>query len=85
MLGNFSFGDYFKQDAIDFAWELVTERFGLDPRLLAVTVFREDDEAYGIWEKGGPEVHVKKELYWPKGKDLRGVAGAADLAAARPE
>jgi len=51
MLGNFSFGDYFKQDAILFAWELVTERFGLDPSRLAVTVFREDDEAAGIWEK----------------------------------
>jgi alanyl-tRNA synthetase len=51
MLGNFSFGDYFKQDAILFAWELVTERFGLDPSRLAVTVFREDDEAAAIWEK----------------------------------
>jgi alanyl-tRNA synthetase len=51
MLGNFSFGDYFKQDAIRFAWELVTEQFGLDASRLAVTVFREDDEAAGIWEK----------------------------------
>jgi alanyl-tRNA synthetase len=51
MLGNFSFGDYFKQDAIRFAWELVTEQFGLDPRALAVTVFREDDEAADIWER----------------------------------
>jgi alanyl-tRNA synthetase len=51
MLGNFSFGDYFKQDAILFAWELVTEQFGLDPERLAVTVFREDDEAASIWEQ----------------------------------
>jgi alanyl-tRNA synthetase len=51
MLGNFSFGDYFKQDAIRFAWELVTERFRIDPARLAVTVFREDDEAAAIWEK----------------------------------
>jgi alanyl-tRNA synthetase len=51
MLGNFSFGDYFKQDAIRFAWELVTERFGLAPERIAVTVFREDDEAAEIWER----------------------------------
>ncbi|MEN8159149.1 MAG: alanine--tRNA ligase, partial [Myxococcota bacterium] len=51
MLGNFSFGDYFKQDAILFAWELLTEHFRLEPGELAVTVFREDDEAAAIWEQ----------------------------------
>ncbi len=49
MLGNFSFGDYFKQDAIAWAWELCTRQFGIEPEKLAVTVFREDDEAERIW------------------------------------
>ena len=49
MLGNFSFGDYFKEQAICWAWELSTEVFGLAPRNLVVSVFREDDEAEAIW------------------------------------
>ena len=49
MLGNFSFGDYFKKEAIHWAWELSTEVFGLSPRHLVVSVFREDDEAESIW------------------------------------
>jgi alanyl-tRNA synthetase len=49
MLGNFSFGDYFKQQAILWAWQLSTEVFGLDPKQLVVSVFREDDEAEAIW------------------------------------
>jgi alanyl-tRNA synthetase len=52
MLGNFSFGDYFKQQAIAWAWELSTGVFGLDPRNLVVSVFREDDEAEAIWRDG---------------------------------
>ncbi|MBC7513726.1 MAG: alanine--tRNA ligase [Herminiimonas sp.] len=51
MLGNFSFGDYFKRDAIGFAWELLTGVFGLPKEKLWVTVYQEDDEAYAIWEK----------------------------------
>jgi alanyl-tRNA synthetase len=51
MLGNFSFGDYFKHDAISFAWELLTERFKLPKDKLWVTVYSEDDEAYEIWNK----------------------------------
>jgi alanyl-tRNA synthetase len=51
MLGNFSFGDYFKEQAILWAWELITEGFRLDPRQLVVSVFREDDEAAAIWER----------------------------------
>jgi len=51
MLGNFSFGDYFKHDAISYAWELLTERFKLPKDKLWVTVYSEDDEAYEIWNK----------------------------------
>jgi len=49
MLGNFSFGDYFKRDAIKYAWELLTEVYGLPKDKLWVTVYAEDDEAYDIW------------------------------------
>uniref|UniRef100_UPI00374D49DB alanine--tRNA ligase-related protein n=1 Tax=Undibacterium sp. TaxID=1914977 RepID=UPI00374D49DB len=49
MLGNFSFGDYFKRDAINYAWELLTGVYGLPKDKLTVTVYQEDDEAYGIW------------------------------------
>ena len=52
MLGNFSFGDYFKRDAIQYAWELLTKVYGLPAEKLTVTVYFEDDEAYDIW--GGP-------------------------------
>ena len=51
MLGNFSFGDYFKKDAISYAWELLTEHFKLPKDKLWVTVYSEDDEAYDIWNK----------------------------------
>ncbi len=51
MLGNFSFGDYFKQDAIQFAWDLLTQVFQLPKEKLLVTVYAEDDEAYEIWNK----------------------------------
>jgi len=51
MLGNFSFGDYFKHDAIQYAWELLTAVFGLPKDKLWVTVYEEDDEAYEIWNK----------------------------------
>ncbi len=50
MLGNFSFGDYFKRDAIKYAWELLTEVYGLPKEKLLVTVYAEDDEAFGIWK-----------------------------------
>ncbi|RMD90225.1 MAG: alanine--tRNA ligase, partial [Alphaproteobacteria bacterium] len=51
MLGNFSFGDYFKEAAIPFAWDLITKEFGLDPERLLVTVYHTDDEAAEIWKK----------------------------------
>ena len=51
MLGNFSFGDYFKELAIKFAWELITKDFGISKEKLTVTVYHEDDEAFGFWKK----------------------------------
>jgi alanyl-tRNA synthetase len=50
MLGNFSFGDYFKEEAIFYAWTLVTKEFGLSKDKLSVTVYHEDDEAFGLWK-----------------------------------
>ncbi len=51
MLGNFSFGDYFKEDAIKFAWEFLTRDLGLPKEKLSVTVYADDDEAFGLWGK----------------------------------
>ncbi|KQN78978.1 alanine--tRNA ligase [Duganella sp. Leaf61] len=58
MLGNFSFGDYFKRDAIQYAWELLTKVYGLPAEKLTVTVYFEDEEAYDIWAN---EIGVPKE------------------------
>jgi alanyl-tRNA synthetase len=51
MLGNFSFGDYFKADAIAFAWDLITEVYGIPKEKLCVTVYADDDEAFDLWKK----------------------------------
>ncbi|MGA7537679.1 MAG: alanine--tRNA ligase [Steroidobacteraceae bacterium] len=73
MLGNFSFGDYFKRDAIRFAWEFLTRTLNLDPARLWVTVFREDDEAADIWlkEVGVPAARFsrmgEKSNFWAMG------------------
>jgi alanyl-tRNA synthetase len=73
MLGNFSFGDYFKQQAIEFAWELVTKGFGIDPSRLVTSVFRDDDEAYTLWRErmGLPAEKVfrldEQENFWAMG------------------
>jgi alanyl-tRNA synthetase len=66
MLGNFSFGDYFKEKASAWAWELVTEAYGLDPERLWVTVFETDDEAFEIWADA---VGVRRERIVRRGKD----------------
>jgi len=72
MLGNFSFGDYFKDDAIDMAWKLITKEYGLDKDRLTVTVYHTDDEAYDIWKKVGvPESRIIRiptsDNFWSMG------------------
>ena len=74
MLGNFSFGDYFKRDAIKYAWELLTEVYKLPKDRLMVTVYAEDDEAYDIWNK---EVGVPAEKIVRIG-DNKGARYASD-------
>ncbi len=74
MLGNFSFGDYFKEDAIQFAWELLTKVFKLPKDKLWVTVYAEDDEAYDIWAK---KIGVPKERIVRIG-DNKGARYASD-------
>jgi len=69
MLGNFSVGDYFKREAIEWAWEFVTERLKLDPERLWATIFLDDDESFGYWwEVGVPEERIlrfgEEDNYW---------------------
>jgi alanyl-tRNA synthetase len=75
MLGNFSFGDYFKRDAIRFAWELLTKVYQLPPDRMWTTVYHEDDEAYGIWTKDigdtGP-CGPCTEIFWDHGPGIPG-------------
>lgn len=72
MLGNFSFGDYFKPEAIPFAWELITKEFGIDPKRLLTTIYHTDDEAFEIWKKVGvPEDRIIRiatsDNFWQMG------------------
>ena len=73
MLGNFSFGDYFKEEAIKFAWQFLTDNLGLPADKLWVTVFEDDDEAYDLWAKmiGVPEDRIArigaKDNFWQMG------------------
>nr|WP_235839304.1 alanine--tRNA ligase [Clostridium sp. Marseille-P2415] len=66
MLGNFSFGDYFKNEAIHWSWEFLTEVIGLDPDRLYPSVYLEDDEAFGIWNK---EIGIAPERIFRFGKE----------------
>ncbi|MDG1520166.1 MAG: alanine--tRNA ligase [Yoonia sp.] len=72
MMGNFSFGDYFKEEAITYAWEMVTKEFGIDKSRLLVTVYHTDDEAFDIWKKiGVPEDRIIRiatsDNFWQMG------------------
>src|SRR4051794_27049350 len=73
MLGNFSFGDYFKDHAIELAWNLITKEFGLPPERLTITVFSEDDQAFDLWRKiaGLPEARIIRiptaDNFWQMG------------------
>lgn len=71
MLGNFSFGDYFKADAIQFAWEVATKVFELDPKRIWPTVFRDDNEAFEMWTKYVPADRITRfgeaDNFWAMG------------------
>jgi len=73
MMGNFSFGDYFKKEAIQYAWDFLTQDIGLDQNSLYVTVFQDDQEAYDIWHKqiGVPTARIgklgEKDNFWAMG------------------
>src|SRR5580698_1348498 len=74
MLGNFSFGDYFKKDAIAYAWELITKEYGVPKDRLYITVFREDEEAEKLWQEvaGVPKDRIfrldEKDNFWQMGE-----------------
>ena len=73
MLGNFSFGDYFKDQAIEFGWDLLTNGYGFDPEKLHVSVYKDDDEAYNIWRDkiGVPQERISRlgeeDNFWAMG------------------
>lgn len=71
MLGNFSFGDYFKKEAIAFAWDVTRHVFGFDPEKIWVSVYKDDDEAFALWEKHISASRIvrfgEKENFWAMG------------------
>ena len=71
MLGNFSFGDYFKKEAIGFAWDVTQHVFGFDPNKVWASVYKDDEEAYALWEKHLPKERIvrfgEKENFWAMG------------------
>ena len=85
MLGNFSFGDYFKREAIAWAWEYSTQVAKLDPEKIWVSVYEEDDEAYGLWEKeiGIPSGRIvrlgKKDNFWGPAGDTGACGPCSEL------
>jgi len=84
MLGNFSFGDYFKEQAITHAWTLLTKEWGLDPSRLTTTVYHTDDEAFDLWRKiaGLPEERIIRiatnDNFWSMGHIFGGPPGSPD-------
>ncbi len=70
MMGNWSFGDYFKEGAIEMSWELLTKVFGLDPNRIVVTTHISDDEATAIWKKitGKDAIRLDKDNWWSAGE-----------------
>ena len=72
MLGNFSFGDYFKEDAIAFGWEFLTKTVGLQKERLDVTIYKDDDEAFDIWRnvlgaRSNPITRLgEKDNFWTR-------------------
>jgi len=85
MLGNFSFGDYFKREAIQWAWEFSTEVLKFKPESIIATVYRDDDEAYGIWNKeiGIPESRLfrlgEKDNFWGPAGDSGACGPCSEL------
>ena len=71
MLGNFSFGDYFKKEAIGYAWDVTQHVFGLNPEKVWISVYKEDDEAFALWESHIPQKRIvrfgEKENFWAMG------------------
>jgi alanyl-tRNA synthetase len=96
MMGNFSFGDYFKEEAVHFAWEFLLEKMGLPRERLYVTIYAEDDEAEKAWKKAtdvDPERIYRlgrKDNYWSMGETgpqgpVRGHIGGGDRSPARSQ